>query len=151
MVGVDSRCLPSSSDYVIVATDDRGYAEIHREPNEPPGELVLKPWARVEGRLIHAGQPIVGAGSASDPVRILDETLPHIQDGYAVKTDRVGHFVFPRVPPVKSHVSAQLSVWREYPFTSSQSVPLDVQPGEIVQLNLGGEGTVVKGRVVAFR
>ena len=40
------------------------------------------------------------------------------------------------------------SVWLESPITSSQSVPLDLQPGEHVALDLGGKGTVVKGRVV---
>jgi beta-lactamase regulating signal transducer with metallopeptidase domain/thiol-disulfide isomerase/thioredoxin len=134
--------------YVVIVVDDRGYAEIHRKPGEQPGDLVLKPWARVEGRLIHAGQPVPGVWVSFTPVRLLNDTLPHIQDSFAVKTDRDGRFVFPRVPPVKAYVRAQLSVWNEYPFTSSQTVPLEVQPGETIALNLGGEGTLVKGRVV---
>ena len=49
---------------------------------------------------------------------------------------------------MKASVRAQLSVWRDSPLTSSQSVPLDLKPGEHVVLDLGGKGTVVKGRVV---
>ena len=56
-------------------------------------------------------------------------------------------FVFPRVPPLKASIQAQVSVWRDSPLTSGQSVPLDLRPGEHVVLDLGGKGTVVKGRV----
>jgi hypothetical protein len=66
----------------------------------------------------------------------------------SVKTDRVGRFVFPRVPPVKAFVRVQLSVWQDSPLTSSQSVPLDLRPSERAVLELGGKGTVVKGRVL---
>jgi thiol-disulfide isomerase/thioredoxin/uncharacterized GH25 family protein len=134
--------------YAIVVIHDQGYAELYREPDHQPGELPLKAWAQIEGRLVHAGQPVPSAWVTLAPVRILSESLPHIQDNFSVKTDRDGRFVFPRVPPVKSDVRAQLSVWRDYPFSSSQSVPLDLQPGEKARVNLGGEGTVVKGRVV---
>jgi thiol-disulfide isomerase/thioredoxin len=134
--------------YAVVAVDDRGFGEVHREPNQQPGDLRLKAWAQVEGRLMHAGRPIPAAWISFSPVRILNDTLPHIQDHFAVKTDRDGRFSFPRVPPVKSHVKAQLSVWGDYPFSSSRSVPLDLQPGEKAQVDLGREGTVVKGRVV---
>jgi thiol-disulfide isomerase/thioredoxin/uncharacterized GH25 family protein len=134
--------------YAVVAVHDRGYAEVPREPSEQPGDLTLKSWARIEGRLIHAGQPVPLAWINFVPVRLRTESLPHIQDQFAVKTDRDGRFAFPRVPPVKSYVRAQLSVWRDYPISSSQMVPLDLQPGEHAQVDLGGDGTVVKGRVV---
>ncbi len=44
--------------YTVVAIHDDGYAELNREPNQQPGELTLKAWARVEGRLLKAGQPV---------------------------------------------------------------------------------------------
>jgi beta-lactamase regulating signal transducer with metallopeptidase domain/thiol-disulfide isomerase/thioredoxin len=134
--------------YAIVVVHDRGYAEVHLEPGQQPGELALKAWAQVEGRLVHAGQPVPAAWITCAPLRILNESLPHIQDGFSVKTDRDGRFVFPRVPPVKANVRAQLSVWGDYPFSSSQSVPLDLQPGQKARVDLGGEGTLVRGRVV---
>jgi beta-lactamase regulating signal transducer with metallopeptidase domain/thiol-disulfide isomerase/thioredoxin len=134
--------------YAVVAVHDRGYAEVHLEPSQQPGELTLKNWARIEGRLLHAGQPVPAAWISFAPIRLLNGAFPHIQDQFAVKSDRDGRFQFPRVPPVKSHVHAQLSVWDDYPFSSSESVPLDLQPGHNVQVDLGGKGTLVKGRVV---
>jgi len=134
--------------YAVVAVHDRGYAEVHRQPDEQPGELALRAWARVEGRLVSAGRPIPSAWIAFAPVRILNEVLPHIQDDFQVKTDRDGRFVFPRVPPVKGHVWAPISVWGEWPIRSSQSIPLDLQPGETARVELGGKGTLVTGRVM---
>jgi len=134
--------------YAIVAVHDRGYAEVTLEPNQQPGELTLKNWARVEGRLIQAGQPVAAAWIIFNPLRLLGGTAPHIQDQMSVQTDRAGHYVFTRVPPVKASVRAQLSVWLDSPLTSSQSVPLDLQPGEHVVLDLGSKGAVVKGRIL---
>ena len=68
-----------------------------------------------------------------------------------METDRAGRFVFPRVPPVKSSVRAQISVFRESPIRSSRSVPLDPQPGQRIELDLGGAGVSVTGRVVLVR
>jgi beta-lactamase regulating signal transducer with metallopeptidase domain/protocatechuate 3,4-dioxygenase beta subunit/thiol-disulfide isomerase/thioredoxin len=133
---------------VIVAVHDRGYAEIRLEPGQQPGDLTLGAWAQIEGRLVQAGEPIPAAWVVFEPIRINNDVLPHIQDQTSVKTDRNGRFVFPRVPPVKSHVSAQISVWQDGPLRSSRSVPLDLKPGEKVKLDLGGEGTQVTGRVV---
>ncbi len=132
----------------IVAVHDSGYAEVTLKPNQQPGELALKDWAHVEGRLLQAGQPVAGAWINFHPVRLLNGVSPHIQDQMSVKTDRGGRFVFQRVPPVKASVRAQLSVWQNSPLTSSQSVPLDLQPGEHAVLDLGGKGTTVKGRVL---
>jgi len=135
--------------YTIVAIHDDGYAELNREPNQQPGELRLKAWAKVEGRLLKAGQPVPSVWIFFTPMRLeIPGISPHIQDDFSVKTDRDGRFVFPRVPPLKSTVNADHSVWRESPLTSSRSVPLDLQPGQRVEIDLPGQGISVKGRVV---
>ncbi len=134
--------------YAILAAHDSGYAERTLEPDQQPGELTLKHWAHVAGRLLQAGQPVAGEWVVFNPLRLMGGNWPHIQDHMSVKTDHAGHFDFPRVPPVKASVRAQLSVWRDSQLTSSQSVPIDLQQGEHLVLDLGGKGTVVKGRVV---
>ncbi len=40
--------------YTIVAVHDRGYAEVTLEPSQQPGELALKDWARIDGRLVQS-------------------------------------------------------------------------------------------------
>ena len=53
-----------------------------REPDQQPGELALRAWAQVEGRLMEAGQPVP---SVMDPLRAAATSSrpasPHIQDG----------------------------------------------------------------------
>ena len=73
--------------------------------------------------------------------------LPYIEDRDGGPTDANGHFVLERLPPVECSVSARLTPWEKYPITSSQSVPLDLQPGQTVTLNLGGDGAQVTGQV----
>jgi len=135
--------------YTIVAIHDDGYAEVNREPNQQPGDLRLKAWAKVEGRLLKAGQPVPSVSIFLSRMRLtIPGVSPHIQDDFSVQTERDGRFVFPRVPPLKSRVNALHSVWRDSPLTSSRSVPLDLQPGQRVEVDLPGQGTSVKGKIV---
>ena len=140
--------LPAQCErYAVVAIHDEGYAEVDREPEGQPGDLALETWAHVEGRLLDAGKLVPSAWISFEPLRPQLASSPHIQEDFSVKTDRAGRFVFPRVPPVKSTVGAQLGVWRDYPITSSRHLPLDLRPGLRVSVNLG-LGMPVTGRVV---
>src|SRR5262249_46008244 len=134
--------------YALVVTHDDGYAEVSLKPDQQPGDLALKPWARVEGRLLQAGRPVAPTWLLFQPLRLHGDGSPHIQDHVSVQTDRAGRFVFPRVPPVKSSVQALMSVSGEAPIRSRRSIPLDLQPGQRVEVDLGGQGTTVTGRVV---
>ena len=107
----------------------------------------LRPWSRVEGRLMRFGKPVVGERIRLSPIRMLGGENPHVQDSFGTKTDRSGCFVFDRVPPVPSYLQPYVSVWRETQLTSSENVPLDLRPGETHTVRLGEDGIVVRGRV----
>ena len=132
----------------VLVIDDSGYAEATFGPDGQPGELVLEDWARIDGRLFQEGEPVPSASVTVWPLRPSQAGSPRFQGGLAVKTDAQGRFSFPRVPPVRAKLRADLSVWREYPITSSRSVPLDLASGDRLLVDLGGGGTMVKGRVV---
>ena len=134
--------------YTIIAASERGYAEVTRDPDQQPGDLTLKDWARIEGRVIQAGQPIPGVWVSFQPIRLMNGREPHVQDQITVKSGKDGRFVFPRVPPVKGSLRAVASVWRDSPLSSSESVPVELKPGEHLVHDFGSKGTVVKGRVV---
>ena len=51
--------------YTLIAANDRGYREVTLEPEQQPGDLVLKPWAHVEGQLLQAGKPVPTSGLPS--------------------------------------------------------------------------------------
>ncbi len=94
---------------------------------------------------MQAGQPVASTWVFFQPVRLHLAASPQIQDLFSVQTDRSGRFVFPRVPPMKASVTSD---WKAPPSTSSQSVPMDLQPGQRVEVELGGAGTSVTGRVI---
>lgn len=134
--------------YALIVIDDAGYMDIQCWPDEQPGELQLRPWARVEGRLMHGAAPVPGQRVTLRPLHPRFFPQPWINETFWQTTDQNGRFVFERVPPVKCALSGYLTVWDEFPFTSSESVSLDLQPGENRTIDLNGEGAEVTGRVV---
>jgi thiol-disulfide isomerase/thioredoxin len=115
--------------------------------DQQPGDLRLRAWSRVEGRLMRANQPVVGETIYLHPIRMLGGENPHVQDSFTAITDGTGRFVFDRAPPLPSNVHPYVSVWRETKLTSSEHVPLNLQPGETSVVQLGADGIVVRGRV----
>jgi beta-lactamase regulating signal transducer with metallopeptidase domain len=135
--------------YKVIVIHDRGYAETALRPDQTPGDIPLSNWARVEGRVLQQGAPVADTSvdlSFLDCIRLGD--APNLKENQIATTDDVGRFVFARVPPKKCMLNADLSPWKEARITSSQHVPLDLQPGQKVALDLGGDGIQVTGRVV---
>lgn len=132
---------------VMIASHESGYAEVALDVDEQPGDLQLRPWSRVEGRVMRAGEPVVGETVYLSPIRMLGGENPHVQDSFTATTDGSGRFTFDRAPPVPSHVSPYVTVWRETKLMSGESVPLDLQPGKTHVAPIGEKGIVVRGRV----
>jgi thiol-disulfide isomerase/thioredoxin len=133
--------------YAILVIHDTGYAEAMCDADEQPGQMQLDAWSSVEGRLMQDGQPLPGQQVRLRPLRPRFPPRPRISEDFWTQTDAEGHYQFKRVPPVKASVDAYLSVWEESPLRSSQSVPVDLPPGERRQVDLGGRGVTVTGSV----
>ena len=93
--------------YAVIAICDVGYAEVNLRPHQSPGEVKLKKWAQVGGRLLQAGIPVANARVYLTPIRPRFGDWPSIDDGLATESDQNGDFVFARVPPVKSFDSGR--------------------------------------------
>lgn len=143
--------IRATSEPVLVrAYHDLGFAEVDFAPDEENfGELKLAPWATLSGQLLQAGRPVPNQGVQFWPNAQRDLNKPHFQDGYGALTDADGRFQFDRIPPVSGNLKAYLGLWDDSPLSSSQSVPLELRPGEHLDVVLGGEGTTLTGRVVA--
>ncbi len=131
---------------ITIASPD-GYAEKYLESDEHPGDVVLKPWARIEGQLVQAGNPVPGATVMVNPIRTLGNENPHVQDIFYTETDNEGRFVFERVPPIPCSIRSRLSPWEDAPITSNRSVAIRLEPGKTHQISLGGEGLQIVGNV----
>ncbi len=135
-------------DYTLIVVAPEGYASVDRQVRDLPGEVAIAPWASVRGRVVQNGQPMANLGVYCLPIQLRGGGAPWIDFRMSTTTDQDGNFAFERVPPSAVYVRPDLHFSVESPLKSSQSVPLDLAPGQNVSLELGGQGAEVIGRFV---
>jgi RNA polymerase sigma factor (sigma-70 family) len=134
--------------WAVLAQADAGFALAEFPAGQhDAGALRLRPWASVRGQFRDGGQPVRGATILLQPVRLDSLDRPKIDAMIQTVTGADGRFEFPRVPSVPVSVRVHLGPWKDEGFRSGPSVPLDLQPGQRAELDLGGAGTIVTGKV----
>lgn len=134
----------------VRAYHELGYAEKALSPDEDQiGEMKLKPWSTISGRLVQAGSPVAGQRVRFQPTIRRGLKEARFQDSFGTQTDGNGYFKLDRIPPVSGSVKANLGPWRDSPLASSESIPLTAVPGEHHEIVLGGDGATITGQVVA--
>lgn len=137
--------------YLLAASSDDGYAEATPKKFANSGRLALEPWGKIKGEARIGRQP------ATHQVITFyrRDYQPAPGEVYAfynveTQTDAEGRFVFDRVIPGASEVARvvvtelgngsqqHMACWQE---------PVDVAPGQTVQVRIGGKGRPVVGRV----
>jgi thiol-disulfide isomerase/thioredoxin len=134
--------------WAVVAQSDAGcaFAEVPARRHDA-GTLRLRPWASVRGQFRDGGRPVAGATVLLEPIRLDSLDRPRINAMLQTVTGAGGRFEFPRVPAVPVTVWVYLGPWKDEGFRSGPRVPLDLQPGQRADLDLGGAGAVVTGKV----
>jgi thiol-disulfide isomerase/thioredoxin/protocatechuate 3,4-dioxygenase beta subunit len=137
--------------YTLIAMSRDGYGEVTRAASELPGQIRLARWTKVTGRLVQSGKVVPNCHvfltairkSGGDEPRVLTNPLQ-------TRTEQDGSFVFERVPPGPCRVYGWLHFSVASPLTSSESVPLQLAPGQAVDVPLGASGIDVTGQLVAL-
>ena len=124
--------------FTEVARADAGFARADFPAGRhDTGMLRLQPWASVRGHFRDGGRPVRGAAIILQPLWLDSFDRPRVNATVGTRTDAEGRFEFEQVPPGPVCVRVD----------PGPSVPLDLQPGQQAELDLGGTGTVVKGKV----
>ena len=150
--GPDGRFAfpPTDDKFLLIAMSDAGYADASSDEFARSGKVVLQPWGRIEGGVR------IGPRSGSDQEVAFQPTPPvgkagfYIQYSYTTKTDERGRFQFDRVVPGPGTIArivvieyqgmtAPMYCWQE---------PVEVGPGQTVEVRIGGKGRPVIGQFV---
>jgi beta-lactamase regulating signal transducer with metallopeptidase domain/thiol-disulfide isomerase/thioredoxin len=134
--------------YALFAISRDGYGEVQRAAGELPGQIRLRRWAKVSGRLLQSGKPVANGDVMLNTIRLGSGDEPHVYINLQTKTDDDGSFAFDRVPPVPCRVRGWLHFSAPSPLTSGPSIPLTPQPGETIRVTLGAPGIDVTGQLV---
>jgi RNA polymerase sigma factor (sigma-70 family) len=149
-----------------------GYAEVSLDELARSRIIVLHPWGRVEGILKIGSEP-----GRNEQIKLgiwywRSTAYPHFQLHLETMTDANGHFVFEGVPPGDREVSHSVNVkpgktgpsrgdavpvrigdatsMPVRPWSGqSQTMLVQVQPGQTAHVVLGGAGRTVVGRIKA--
>jgi RNA polymerase sigma factor (sigma-70 family) len=134
---------------VVVAQADAGFALAELPAGrQDAGTLRLRPWASIRGRFRDGGRPVRDATIFLNPIRIESLDRPRVDTVMMqVVTGPDGRFELPRVPPIPVSVQIPVGPWKDRGYRSGPSVPLDLRPGQRAELDLGGAGAIVKGKV----
>jgi beta-lactamase regulating signal transducer with metallopeptidase domain len=127
----------------VFATRLDGYASAPAASVKAGQPMTLRPWGRIEGTLRFGGQPVTNAS-----VR-LEASAPNVYEAFAQgNTDEQGRFVLTNVPSERFTLAWNV---RSGPARGERgtSQPIEVRPGGVTTIALGGTGRPVTGRLVA--
>jgi RNA polymerase sigma factor (sigma-70 family) len=143
--GPDGRYAfpPQGHRVSVVAVHDTGIAIRSATELAASTDLVLAPWGRIEGVAKIENKPAAGQRVAG----WLLTPLYSDRIGSETRTDDSGRFVFDRVAPGRTIICRRVDHPDKQGWTFSHPLYLDVKPGETVQLQLGGMGRPVVGRL----
>jgi peroxiredoxin len=145
---------PRIEDYAVLVLQDEGFAQVTVDELRRAPEVKLKPWAKVEGRLMIGARPgtneSVRLWLAPVPYQHHPRSFPPLNLHLQTLTDGEGQFTFERVPPINVQVyhSPDVTDGKTGITPMSQTTSFALQPGETKTLTLGGRGRPITGQLV---
>ncbi len=138
---------PKPGAHTVVAVGAAGLGQVRCFDFSNPLDIRLQPWGRIEGTVRTrdghwAGRKV----SWTHPGNLTDwMTLFYDSKGFSAVSDEDGKFTLEHVPPGDGRVAVEDSSGT----TSILSCFVRVNPGETTQVQIGGVGRPVIGRLVA--
>jgi RNA polymerase sigma factor (sigma-70 family) len=141
---------PAPGPYLLLALHKQGCGQVASQSDGTLPDLIIEPWARVEGEVFIGAQPAVAksVGLHREGYSWERTEKPWVHFQANATTDGTGHFVIDYVPAGKVAVGLWLPV-NSQPKTSTltHSVLLPTEPGQTTHVKIGGTGQPVIGRL----
>lgn len=136
---------PKPGAHTVVAVGEAGLGQVRCFDISKPLEIRLKPWGRVTGtvRARNVAGRMVSWQRAGNLTSWM--TLFYDPKGFSTTSDADGRFTLEHVPPGDGRVAAG---YREG-ATPILSPSVHVEPGETVDMQVGGIGRPVTGKLIA--
>jgi predicted DNA-binding protein (UPF0251 family) len=138
---------PKPGAHTVVAVGPAGLGRMHCFEFSQPLEIRLQPWGRVEGSVRTSDARWVNRKVQWDQPGNLTSwmTLHYKAGGFSATSDASGNFTIEHVPPGDGRVAIN-----DGPDGAPIVSPsIHVNPGQTVQVQVGGLGRPVTGRLVA--
>jgi len=143
------------SDYAVVFLHDGGWAQYVGSALEASPNVMLNQWARLEGTVQIGNQ-----AAANESVNLsfsennyYNQSGPRVYWSHSAQTDAEGAFVFERLKSGDATVGRMITFGddgsgRYRMSTYSHSIPVILKSGETTEVQIGGTGRQIKGKVV---
>lgn len=148
---VGLKQLPREGKAAIAVThDDFGYAVATVDDLLANSNVVVQPWARIEGTL-RIGNTVGSNQTVNLSIWGTSENYERwlVSHEFSTRTDAEGKFVFSRVAPTDVWLTRTVAV-RPGDGRPSGHHYLKVRPGERLQVTMGGSGALVTGKLAPF-
>jgi beta-lactamase regulating signal transducer with metallopeptidase domain len=146
------RFPPQPTEFQLLIVHPTGYAHVKGTPESVPKTIQLEAWARVEGTFRIGKNPMpnvpitINAAGLHSP----GDDVSTIFTRHDVTTEKDGRFVFERVIPGKARIGRLIILMVDdgaLAATSSTMIAADFAAGKTTQMDLGGFGQPVVGKL----
>ena len=144
---------PQNTKATIVVIDAAGYGQADQDLLKSSGLIRLQAWAHVHGTLKIEGRPAanqtVSLAESPGPPGPFDPTAPQVRSDITATTDIRGLFAMEFIPPGRVLVGRQVQQGSGPSFwsTTTNGKTIELAPGETTDVQLGGDGQRVVGRL----
>jgi thiol-disulfide isomerase/thioredoxin/protocatechuate 3,4-dioxygenase beta subunit len=143
---------PTSERGILCVSTAEGYAELEVPAPGPEAlakracDLRLQPWGRIEGVVMIGTRPAAHAVVQGYSPRHHKRDQPELNHDFHAEADEKGRFVIERARPGPFSIGRRQATG-ERRWSSVNKETVVVKPGETLQVQIGGKGRPVAGRL----